>query len=68
MFSVSDWSQLGTKLHHGEPINRCRYSFDGRWLIRATNYERVYEINEILDGRPNLSSHYLGVHGGEPQF
>ena len=41
---------------------------DGRWLIRETNYERVYEINEILEERPNLSSHYLGAHGPEPQF
>ena len=41
---------------------------DGRWLIRETNYERVYEINESLEARPNLSSHYLGAHGPEPQF
>lgn len=41
---------------------------DGRWLIKDTNYERVYEINEILDESPTLSSHYLGAHGGEPQF
>ena len=39
-----------------------------RWLIRETNYERIYEINQTLEERPNLSSHYLGVHGGEPQF
>jgi len=41
---------------------------NGKWLIRETNYERIYEINQTLDERPNLSSHYLGVHGGEPQF
>lgn len=40
----------------------------GRWLIRETNYERIYEINDVLEKRPNISSHYLGVHGGEPQF
>jgi hypothetical protein len=38
------------------------------WVIKDTRYERVYEINEQLEERPKLSSHYLGVHGGEPQF
>ena len=41
---------------------------NGKWLIKDTNYERIYEINDQLDARPNLSSHYLGTHGGEPQF
>ncbi len=41
---------------------------NGRWLIRETRYERIYEINETLDGRPNIASHYLGVHGTEPKF
>jgi hypothetical protein len=36
---------------------------DGRWLIRETRYERIYEINSILEESPQLSSHYLGVHG-----
>ena len=36
---------------------------DGRWLIRETRYERVYEINSQLEESPALSSHYLGVHG-----
>lgn len=40
---------------------------DGRWLIRETRYERLYEIWETLDELPNMSSHYLGVHGTEPQ-
>ncbi len=39
---------------------------DGRWLIRETRYERLYEINEPLDAVPTLSSHYLGVHGTKP--
>ena len=38
---------------------------DGRWLIRETRYERLYEINR-QEPAPPLSSHYLGVHGGEP--
>ena len=41
---------------------------DGKWLIKDTRYERIYEINDQLTTRPNLSSHYLGAHGGEPQF
>jgi hypothetical protein len=41
---------------------------DGRWLIKDTRYERLYEINRTLDENPPLGSHYLGVHGPEPQF
>jgi hypothetical protein len=41
---------------------------NGRWLIRDTRYERLYEINETLDESPKLSSHYLGVHGSKAQF
>ena len=37
---------------------------DGRWLIRETRYERLYEINRQIEPPP-LSSHYLGVHGTE---
>jgi len=36
---------------------------DGKWLIRETRYERLYEINQQLEENPALSSHYLGVHG-----
>ena len=54
---------------YGTALYWDRYlKVDGNWLIRETNYERVYEINETLDGRPKLSSHYLGAHGPEPQF
>jgi hypothetical protein len=53
----------------GTAIYWDRYlKVDGKWLIKDTNYERVFEINEQLEARPNLSSHYLGTHGGEPQF
>lgn len=54
---------------HGTALYWDRYlKVDGKWLIKETNYERIYEINETLEQRPNLSSHYLGVHGTEPQF
>jgi hypothetical protein len=53
----------------GTAIYWDRYlKVDGEWLIKDTNYERLYEINETLAERPNLGSHYLGVHGNEPQF
>ncbi|GHD16355.1 hypothetical protein GCM10007052_21690 [Halioglobus japonicus] len=41
---------------------------DGRWQIRETRYERLYEFAEQLDEPPAPSSHYLGTHGGEPQY
>lgn len=51
---------------HGTALYWDRYQkVDGKWLIRETNYERVYEINDVLEERPKLSSHYLGVHGSE---
>jgi SnoaL-like domain len=54
---------------YGTAIYWDRYlKVGGRWLIKDTRYERVYEINEMLAEAPGLSSHYLGVHGGEPQF
>jgi SnoaL-like domain len=39
---------------------------DGRWLIRETRYERLYEMNQLLPENPTLSTHYLGVHGAPP--
>ena len=54
---------------HGTALYWDRYlKVDGRWLIKDTRYERVYEINDVLTERPKFSSHYLGVHGTEPQF
>jgi hypothetical protein len=51
---------------HGTALYWDRYvKEDGRWLIRETRYERLYEINEQVEA-PALSSHYLGVHGTEP--
>jgi hypothetical protein len=36
---------------------------DGRWTIRETRYERLYEMPQKLDAKPPLASHYLGTHG-----
>ncbi len=46
----------------------CYLKVEGRWLIRETNYRRIYEINERLAESPHLSAHYLGEHGDEPRF
>jgi hypothetical protein len=49
---------------HGTALYRDRYlKVDGKWLIKDTSYERLYEINDVLTERPKLSSHYLAEHG-----
>jgi len=59
------WLLEHNALTTGTALYWDRYlKVDGRWLIRETRYERLYEINETLDAPPPLSSHYLGVHGG----
>lgn len=54
---------------YGTALYWDRYEkVDGKWLIKETNYERLFEMNEQLEESPKPSSHYLGVHGTEPQF
>tara|TARA_R110002072_G_scaffold935_13_gene7716 strand:- start:2291 stop:2872 length:582 start_codon:yes stop_codon:yes gene_type:complete len=54
---------------HGTALYWDRYlKVDGKWLIKETNYERIYEINDVLEERPKLSSHYLGTHGTQPKL
>ena len=36
---------------------------DGRWLIKDTRYERIYEMNEPRDDSAKLSVHYLKSNG-----
>jgi hypothetical protein len=36
---------------------------DGRWTIKDTKYERIYELNEKRDIRQELSVHYLKSNG-----
>ena len=38
----------------------------GRWLIRETRYERLYEFTRALDEAIAPSSHYLADHGADP--
>ena len=48
----------------GTAIYWDRYEkLDGRWLIKETNYRRIYELNQKSDIRPVLATHYLGANG-----
>ena len=38
---------------------------DGSWKIADTRYERIYEMSQLLEEPPKVSSHYLGVFGAE---
>ncbi|MBW2421491.1 MAG: nuclear transport factor 2 family protein [Deltaproteobacteria bacterium] len=50
----------------GTAIYWDRYlKVDGRWTIKDTSYERIYEMSRALEEKPPLVSHYLGVHGAE---
>jgi hypothetical protein len=48
----------------GTAIYWDRYEkLDGRWVIRDSRYERLYELNEKLDADPSFDSHYLAKCG-----
>lgn len=58
------WSLNMKALTTGTAIYWDRYKkVNGKWLIIESKYERLYEINEILDENPKLASHYLADHG-----
>ncbi len=60
------WVMAHNAFTTGTAIYWDRYvKQDGRWLIRETCYERLYELNEQLDQDPAFSSHYLAVHGAD---
>jgi hypothetical protein len=61
------WMLQGNYLVNGTALYWDRYvKRDGRWVIRETRYERLYEMGRVLDEAPNVSSHYLGTHGSDP--
>lgn len=63
------WLLNHNTLTTGTALYWDRYEkVDGKWLIKETRYERIYEISQKLEQPPKLNSHYLGAHGGEPQF
>jgi len=48
----------------GTAVYRDRYrKVDGRWRIAYGEYERVYELTEILPRAPHFTAHWLGTHG-----
>ncbi len=62
--SDSMWIMSDQAFTTGTAIYWDRYEkIDGRWLIRDTQYERLYELNEKLEADPPFSSHYLGKCG-----
>lgn len=58
---------LNHKFHTtGTAIYWDRYlKVDGRWTIKQTRYERLYEVNRALDENPPLSTYYLSTYGAE---
>lgn len=53
-----DFATSGTALYWDRYVKQ-----EGRWWIRETRYERIYEMNQKLEKAPPLSTHYLGRHG-----
>jgi hypothetical protein len=50
---------MGTGLYK----DRYRKDPDGVWRIEYGEYERIYELTEILDRPPHFTAHYLAKHG-----
>ena len=58
------WIMSGQSFTQGTALYWDRYEkVDGRWLIRDSQYERLYELNEKLETDPPFASHYLGKCG-----
>jgi len=48
----------------GTAVYKDRYrKVDGRWRIEYGEYERVYELTEILARKPHFTAHWLAKHG-----
>jgi hypothetical protein len=48
----------------GTAVYQDRYrKQNGRWRIEYGEYERVYELTEILPRAPHFTAHWLGKHG-----
>lgn len=64
-YLADDMWILDHKAHtRGTALYWDRYQkVGGKWLIRETRYERLYELNRLLPESPEFSSHYLGAHG-----
>jgi len=48
----------------GSALYKDRYvKSGGKWRIKHTEYERIFEMIEEIKQRPNLTAHYLATHG-----
>ena len=60
------WILNANYLTNGTALYWDRYvKQDGSWKIRETRYERLYEMGQVLDQAPGVSSHYLATHGSD---
>ena len=68
-YLADDMWVLDQKNHtRGTAIYWDRYEkVDGRWLVRDTRYERLYELNARLESDPPFASHYLAKCGASLQ-
>lgn len=59
--------QLRAKVYtHGTALYRDHYvKENGRWLLRASTYERIYEIVEPIVTEPNFTYRYLAKRVGK---
>ncbi|MBW2269504.1 MAG: nuclear transport factor 2 family protein [Deltaproteobacteria bacterium] len=49
---------IGTGLYYDRYVK-----VEGEWRIQYAEYERVYEITEVLPRAPHVTAHYLAEHG-----
>jgi hypothetical protein len=62
------WILDAKYLASGTAIYRDRYlKEDGKWLIRETNYQRIFQKNRVLDNNPEFAVHYMGEYGEPPE-
>jgi hypothetical protein len=48
----------------GTALYRDRYlKLDGRWVIKDSEFERIYEMVHTITERPNVTFSYLATHG-----
>jgi len=62
MWIQPSFKTTGTALYWDRYVKQA-----GRWLISETRYERLYEFTRALAEPIAPSSHYLGVHGADPE-
>lgn len=61
MWIQPNFYTTGTALYWDRYVKQA-----GRWSIRETRYERIYEFMRALEEPIQPTSHYLAHHGAEP--